>query len=420
MLSIAFDRVDVTPADNGLIGFTTPENPLPARDPLFARLFLLQDDSKTSLITSLDYGGLYCSAQDEWRKQLADAMNIPGERVILHCLHQHDAPFVNMEAAEILGKNLQWKWFFKVQDDVLKAALALKNKLQPVANIGWSETRVHGYASNRRVLMDDGSIAVRYSRCSQQEIKDKPVGIIDPMLRTLAFFGNDGNLLAAWSFYATHPQVANEGRRFSADAPGEAMNLLAERYPGVMNSLFNGCFGNLTAGKYTSLDDLEGNIKHFGKLLADAVDLNLRSMQKMPIDSFSWERCCFDFPVRHFSAADLQERSNISPTISAALAAGEEYGKLHGEEYALELLSLGDARILFLNGELFIEYQLFAQSLIADEKLAVVGNCGDTFYYIGTAEALSNPQGYEVRSFCRVMPEFEALFKKAVTELLVK
>ena len=83
-------------------------------------------------------------------------------------------------------------------------------------------------------------------------------------------------------------------------------------------------------------------------------------------------------------------------------------------------MSLGDARILFLNGELFIEYQLFAQSLIADEKLAVVGNCGDTFYYIGTAEALSNPQGYEVRSFCRVMPEFEALFKKAVTELLVK
>ena len=96
-----------------------------------------------------------------------------------------------------------------------------------------------------------------------------------------------------------------------------------------------------------------------------------------------------------------------------------DYGKLCGEEYAVELLTIGDARIIFVNGELFIEYQLFAQGLIPDEKLAVAGNCGDTFYYIGTAEALKDPAGYEVQSFCRVMPEFEDLFKNALRKLLL-
>ena len=417
MLKIAFDSIDVTPECNGLIGFTAPEQPLAARDSLFARLFLLQDDEKSSLIISLDYGGLYCSAHDQWRKELAQAVNIPENRVILHCLHQHDAPFVNMEAAKYLCIQPDWQWFDIVKNNVKKCALALFDKLLPVKEIGWSECRVYGYASNRRVPMKDGRIEVRYSRCSDSEIRNQPVGIIDPMLRTLAFFGEDDSLLAAWSFYATHPQVANEGKRFSADAPGEAMLLMAKRYPGVMNSLFNGCFGNLTAGKYTSATDLEGNIKKFGKILADAIDENLQSMHKFKADSFAWSHDVFDFPVRHFTGEELAERAEHSPTISAALIAGEEYGRVHGEEYAVELLTLGEAKILFFDGELFVEYQLYCQSLIPDEKLAMVGNCGDTFYYIGTAEALNDPAGYEVSSFCRVLPEFEELFKKSVQKL---
>ena len=416
MLKIAFDCIDVTPQYNGLIGFSVPEKKVPARDGLFARLFLLQDDEKSSLIISLDYGGLYCSAYDQWRKMLAEAVNIPENRVILHCMHQHDAPFVNIEATRYLDLELDWSWFDIVKENVKNAAVALFDKLQVVDEIGWSETRVHGYAANRRVRMDDGSIAVRYSRCHNQEVRNMPVGVIDPMLRTLGFYNDNGQLLAAWSFYASHPQVGNEGKRFSADAPGEAMMQLARRYPGVVNSFFNGCFGNITAGKYTSLTDMDGNIKHFGKIIADAVELNLQSMHKVKVESFSWERDVFEFPVRHFSDEELQKRHK---TVQAALRAGEDYGKLYGEDYAVELLTVGDVKIIFVNGELFIEYQLFAQGLIPDEKLAVVGNCGDTFYYIGTADALKDPAGYEVQSFCRVMPEFEELFENSLKKLLL-
>ena len=104
--------------------------------------------------------------------------------------------------------------------------------------------------------------------------------------------------------------------------------------------------------------------------------------------------------------------------VQAALIAGEAYGRVHGEEFAIEMLKLGESRIIFVNGELFIEYQLMAQAMIPDEKLAIVGNCGDSFFYVGTAEALSDPAGYEVKEFCRVLPEFEELFRNALQKSL--
>ncbi len=418
MLQIACAKINVTPNNNGWIGFKAPAVQSEPRDLLYGRLFLLKDDNKSSLIISLDYGGLYCSAHDQWRQELAEAMDIPVNQVILHCVHQHDAPFVNLEAAMLLEPNLDWSWFDEVKANVKNAALALTKKLQRVDRIGWNESRLHGYASNRRVPMSDNTIAVRFSRCSDPAVKHRPCGIIDPMLRTLAFFAEDGSMIASWSFYSTHPQVANEGKRFSADAPGEAMRLLQEREPGAIHSLFNGCFGNVTAGKYTT-NDLEENIRVFGKKLADGITRNHQGMELQACESFRWSREVFEFPVRHFSEEDFEKRSQQNPAIAAALKAGEEYGRIHGEEYAVELLQLNDVRLIFVNGELFVEYALFAQSLIPDEKLAVVGNCGDTFYYIGTAEALSNPAGYEVQSFCRVMPEFEDLFKQTLRKMLV-
>ena len=414
MLKIACDIVDVTPDSNGLIGFTAPEQPMEPRDPLFARLFLLRSEAGDSLIISIDYGGLYCSAHDLWRAELATALDIPLNRVILHCMHQHDAPFVHIEAAEVMNAKVNWQWFEKVRKVVNDAALFLPEKLQDVAELGWSEKRLHGYASNRRVPMDDGSLAVRFSRCGDPDVRNRPAGLIDPMLRTLGFYGKDGRMLAAWNFYATHPQVGNEGKRFSADAPGEAMRILQGRFPEVSLSCFNGCFGNITAGKYSSPDDLEGNIKYFGRLVADGITQNLQNQERFAPENISWQREVFDFPLRKFTGEELAQRY---PVVQAALIAGEKYGRSHGEEFAIEMLTLGESRIIFVNGELFIEYQLMAQAMIPDEKLAVVGNCGDSFFYVGTAEALNEPDGYEVREFCRALPEFEELFRNALQKL---
>ncbi|MBE6381271.1 MAG: hypothetical protein E7047_10125 [Lentisphaerae bacterium] len=418
MLKIAFDKVDITPGPGGWIGICAKPSQVPPRDPLFGRLFLLEDDNRSTLVISLDYGGLYLSAHDDWRAELAAALNIPCNQVILHCVHQHDAPFVDFEAVKLYDPELSWAWFDKVKSDVKTAAMALKKQLQEVKSLGWSETRVYGYASNRRVPMEDGSIAVRFSRCGDPAVKNKPVGVIDPMLRTLGFYGKDDKLLAAWSFYGTHPQVANTGERFGADAPGEAMRLLELDQPGVMHSLFNGFFGNVTAGKYSG-SDLEENIRVFGKKLADAITLNTQAMEKVSAGKIEWKREVFKFPARSFSETDYERLNKHHFTIALAMRTATEYCEQRGNDYAVEMLEIGDAKVIFVDGELFSEYAVYAQNLAVDQKLAVVGNCGDSCFYIGTAEALSNPEGYEVNSFCRVKPEFEDLFKATLRKMLV-
>ena len=418
MLKLASTKVRITPDAPVLIGFLPPPDPQPLRDDLFGRLFLLDDGGSRLLVVSLDFGALYGKTQAEWQRRLGAAVGLPPERVALHCVHQHDTPFIFIEAAEMIQPGLDWSWVEDLIVRLEEAARALPGELRPVARLGWDEQRVHGFASNRQVAMEDGSVAIRYSRCANPAIRNRPVGRIDPMLRTLAFYGKDGGLLATWSFYATHPQVANEGKRFSADAPGEAMLCLAQRHPGAVHSLFNGCVGDVTAGKYSSPTDLEGNIAHFGGILADAITRNLANPQIFTADTFAWQTESFPFPERELTPEELAQRA--AAHMDALLLAPHNRALQHPELFTISLLTLGDARILFFPGELYIAYQLFCQSVVPDEKLAVCGNCGDDPLYVPSADLLAAP----IRSFAtsttlyRARPEFEPLFQAAVRRLL--
>ena len=143
-------------------------------------------------------------------------------------------------------------------------------------------------------------------------------------------------------------------------------------------------------------------------------------METVEADSFDWQQEVFDFPAREFTEADYERLGKHHFTLPLAMRCASEYGIKRGNKYAVEMLKLGAVKLFFVDGELFSEYAVFAQSLAADQKLAIVGNCGDTCFYIGTAEALSNPEGYEVNSFCRVKPEFEETFKNTLRKMLAE
>ncbi len=420
MFQIAMTRIDVTPDSRGSVGFLPPakyEKPLGS---LYARLFLIDSGTLRVLAVSIDYGGIYFSTQKNWRKRLADVLGIPPERVILHCIHLHDAPFINIETVRLTGKSPDQGWMDVILDRLAKAAASLPANLKPVAKLGWSEARVHGFASNRRVPLDDGTIGIRWSRTQELNVRNRPVGLIDPMLRTLGFYGSDGNLLAAWSFYATHPQVGNEGKRYGSDSIGEAMKQLGKRFPDALNSYFTGCSGNVTAGKYSDPYDTQKNIRHFGTLVAETIARNLKSQELSDAGECSWRTEGFPFPAKHFTAEELSARERELPTVGITLQAAQDYAAQNPETFTLSMLKLGGIRILFLPSELFVEYQLFLQGLVPDEKIGIAENCGGDFLYVGTAETIRDPSGYETKSLCRAKPEFEELFHAAARKLLAE
>jgi len=371
----------------------------------------------------MDFCGLMNSAYDDLVRVLAKAVNAPEERVIIHCIHQHDAPLLNYEIEAYLScETYPRQWWTDVLEKCAQSAAECLDRMVTISSLGYNETRLHGYASNRRILGRDGKVVgMRWSRCSDTSLRNKPVGVIDPMLRTVAFKDSSGKIAGSMNFYATHPQVSNGRNMYSADAPGEALNILEGHLGDGLHGFFTGAGGNVTAGKYSAATDLEGNLLKFGRILADGISLNLGAMKWEDAGELHWQSTEFPFPVQQMDKDKLLSQINDESVShnrrlqEAVRLTCLEYKK--NTSYHLSLLRTGSVRMLFLPGEPLVEYQLYAQSLIPDEFLAVAGNCSDNFLYLPLAKHFEEG-GYEVDSFCWCTMDFERRFKKALPGVL--
>ncbi len=424
MLRIAPFCVDCTPPVGHPIGLTPADSATSVRDPLFLRGFILDSENERCVFASLDYGLLMNSAYDQLCEALAEAVDTSPTCVVVHCIHQHDTPMINFELDPILGMTTFPKdtWHRTVQQ-CAEAAREAVPSLKPVAAVGHSECRLYGFASNRRIMDPNGKVkGMRFSRCADKNLRNEPVGLIDPMLRTVAFKGDNDDLLGSLSFYATHPQVSNGRHMYSADAPGEAVRLFSKKQDKGLHAFCTGAGGNITAGKYSSADDLEENLLTFGRCIADGMAQNMKSIHWEPVEKMEWRTTTFPFPARPISRPEtealVKDESSAGTgksLVAAALLSSSEYPK--NVEYTINLLKLGNTRILFCPGELFVEYQLFAQSVIPDQFVALVANCSDNFLYLPLAEQLRQG-GYEVSSFCWCTKAFEERFKAAIKNIL--
>lgn len=424
MIRISTFQVDCTPPTGSMVGLNPDSKAGETGDPLYMRAIVLDCEGEISILAALDYCALLNTSYDDFRYAMANAVNADAGRIIIHCVHQHDAPLLDFQATNYIGKNNYYshKWFNSVIKKCAEAARASLRKAIKVKKIGYSETRLHGYASNRRIKLPDGSVQMRSSRCSDKAIKNMPVGIIDPMLRTIAFTGSEDRIIASMSFYATHPQTCNDGKNFSADAPGEALSLLKNDFPDSLHLFCTGAAGNVGVGKYSSPNNLEGNRRHFGFLLANGIAHNLQSLRYNDANDAVWSQISFPFPVKTLNRGEMLEEisSQKTPQVrrisNIAILCCDDYH--HNPDYIIRLFNLSGVKLLFLPGEPFVEYQLYAQSLIPDEFLAVAANCCDNFLYLPTAEAVDT--GYEGNFFCRTTSDFEPMFKSAAKKLLLQ
>ncbi len=423
MLRLGTFRIDGTPPVGQGTGFGLTDSTRGVRDPLYLRGYLLSSDKEECLIVASDWCGLMNSALRELTSALAEGAGVPAQHVIVHSSHQHDAPLFDFEIELLLGRPTFSRSFWEsLLVSAQKAARDARARMAPVAETGHAETRLWGYGSSRDVVGRDGTfLGNRWSRTTEAALVAAPVGTIDPMLRTVAFKAPDGRVSASLSFYASHPQVASGSGTYSADAPGEAMRIVSGSLGTSDHAHFMGCAGNVTAGKYTSASDLEGNLRLFGKRLADGILRNHASMSWEPAGPMSWRTASFPFPAAMDKLPRLKaeladpsvatQRKHIAAPVISAMT------DPHNTTYVLSRLALGEASILFFPGEPFVEYQLFAQSLEPDRFIAAAGNCGDSFLYLPRTSSFTLG-GYEVQSFCWCTPEIETRLEEAIREVL--
>ncbi|NNE94156.1 MAG: hypothetical protein HKN23_21115 [Verrucomicrobiales bacterium] len=400
--------------------------------PLSCRGIVIAGAEKPIVLVAIDWIGISSGGQTVFKDAIAEAVGTEPNRVVIHALHQHDAPRCDFDAEDLLKTEagLSGAGFDPefARDVVNRAAAAAGKALKgavPVTHVGLGKGIVEKVASNRRILGEDGKVKVtRYTATKNPEVRAYPAGTIDPELKMITFWKGD-SAIAALSYYATHPQSYYRTGMANPDFPGLARNA-RQTETGIPHIHFNGAGGNIGAGKWN--DGSKENRQVLAERVAAGMKLALENTKKslLKAGDVKWEVEPVLLPV----GAHVKEDELLAKIRNKVETPGGRYGAAKAliwlrrcrekDPIPVSCFAVGDARILHLPGELFVEYQLNAQKLRPDLFVGMAAYGDYAPGYIGTEIAYSQG-GYEASNRAsRVAPEVESVLMGAVKTLLEK
>ncbi|MCX6899455.1 MAG: hypothetical protein NT105_12225 [Verrucomicrobia bacterium] len=427
-LRLATFDVDVTPPVGSMLAY----DPVVRVDELTLRCrgIVLIGADQPIVLCAVDWIGIANESQDAFREALAKAARTTPERVAIHTLHQHDAPGCDFTAEGLLKKagakdlgRFESTFQRKAISRAAPAVQASIAKAQPLTYCGWGEADVKEVASNRRIPGPDGRIrATRYTACKDPKLRAEPEGVIDPRVSLLSFW-NDDAPLAVLSYYACHPQSYYRMGIPSPDFPAIARFFRQQAVPEALHVHFNGAGGNLGAGKYN--DGSRENRVALALRLADGMKRAWDATKVFPVSAscVQWRVEPVALPLgKHLDETKLRADMANQKDPKIALNAADHLAWVlrckSGHRIPIAMLAVGDARVLHMPGELFVEYQLAAKKMRSDLHVAMAayGDYGPG--YIGTARAYEEG-GYETsKPASDVSPEVEAVLTNAMRKLL--
>lgn len=426
-LRIAPFRFDVTPpAGHPLCGgWITPVKSV--ADSLEAIGFVILGAGEPIVVCAVDWTGLLNEAHVAWRNALAEAAGTTPERVAVQCVHQHDAPFVCLASEALVaeqkaGLRIVDRPFFN--DCLTRGKQAVTGALadpEPLTGIASAEAKVERIAGNRRVeIGPDGKVVrMRGSACRVQELIDLPEGLIDPKLKTVAFYSNAKKVVSC-HYYACHPMSHYGQGEVSSDFVGLARKRLQEEEPDCVHLYFTGCAGNIGAGKYNN-GSPEARVEMTGRLHKAMAEAG-KGLTPKPLKKVSWANRDLLPEVNPL----FNEEGELAQVRNSANAAANRIRPAMRVSWirriaaktpiVLSALHLDDITLLHLPAESFVEYQLRAQNLAPNRFVATAAYGDGGTWYIPTKEAF--PQGgYEV-SVANSAPGTDDALSDGIRDLL--
>jgi hypothetical protein len=420
---VATFSCDVTPPVGGqpLIWTTQVAT---VEDPLWAKGIVLDDGQSRYVLCAVDWCGLCNSSHRLFRSKLAAAVGTDVSRVMLHCVHQHTAPYVDGDAQRLLDQTskpvryVDLKFLDEVSDRLAAAAKQSLDRFQPVDRVGIGQAKVERVASSRRVKGPDGKIRVRYSSAKDPALRALPEGFIDPYLKTITLAQGERPLVRM-HYYATHPQSFYGDPRASSDVPGFARERLQKK-ENVFQVYFNGCGGDITFGKYN-----DGSHKARDELTARllaGMEASVAATQYAAAGPIRWRTAPLVLPLPAETDKALMqskatmENAKLTDVARVTAATRVAYANRISEPMDASVLAIGPAWLVHLPGESMLEFQRYAQSLRPKDFVAVAayGDLGTG--YICT-EAAFKEGGYEPTA-SHVAPQSEKVLKETIRRLL--
>lgn len=394
--------------------------------PLQAKGVVLEDGGGRYVLCALDWCEFCNETHLKFRAELAKAAGTTPDRVAIQTVHQHTAPMAELEAFNLfreMGVDTPppCPTDGQILEPLARMCAAVRESLgrmEAYDSIGTGTAKAERVASNRRVPIGDGKVGFRASSCRDPKLVEAPEGLIDPHVKTVTF-ARGGKPLARLHYYATHPQSYYWDPRSSIDFAGMAREWLQEE-EGVFQVYFNGCGGNIAAGKYNNgtPEARQGLYERLRTAMKASADATVYT----PAPGIIWRTVPVLFTPRGgegFEAAGLEARMRNkdgahNDRICAAMVL--TWLKRAGKPIDLTSMQIGGVHVLHLPGEPAVEFQLYAQGQRPDHFVAVAGygDCGPAYI---NPEKFTAEGGYEPGA-AHAVPETETVFKAAIRSLL--
>ncbi len=424
---------------------------------LYARALVLDDCShskpagnsmKRFLIVTLDHGGQSLAENQVLRHVISRATGILADDIIVNYSHSHNAPgpkkswrkvdqksnsdleplYEDWLAHDVHGLSPWEEWQYL---QIAGAAKRASSRLQPATlSVGRAPARI---AYNRR-LMQDGRIRHGVN----------PHGPIAPWVDVLGVHGENGTRIAVLFSYAAHPVIVHHDWKTGShsvigpDYPGYAVNHLRNLLdkggePEGVIMFAQGWSGDVNAYPRASGDfdacDAAGFSLAFSaeRALAESKEVRAAPLRthslalSLPCKLPSVKECqdWFEDPIAYDPEGFPYGLGNLERLMEIA-----KRGERHFRELPLRAIAIGSELCLILApGELFVEYQLFADEISQFAHTVVLGFTNANIGYIGTQKdyelpGLTGGHGIALNSAMPLEMEAEGKVKDGIKRLV--
>ena len=398
-------------------------------DELFAKALVVENDSTRIAMVTCDLIAVTEQMVDQAKLRIADRCNIPPEHVMVNATHTHTAVAV----ANLLGVDedtYYTDWVpLKIADAVELAILRLKS-----ARVGFSSVNEHRITFNRRWHMKDGT--VRMNPGVENPDLVRPTGPIDPEIAMIYVEAEDGTPISAVANFSLHYIGTDNGSAISADYFGH-FDRLMRRYLGesCISLLWNAASGQINnidfSGKTKWTAGGHKQAVKMANVIAGHFITEMQFMQMHDTLPLSGKLATLNFPRKKITDADLAVAEkilavepgtyNAYDTGPFSWVVGQPIPTALVDVYALEcqrlatlpeqlttpvqVLRLGEAAIVALPGEVFVETGLNIKTKSDTNPLFLVSLANGYIGYICTDEALTEQGGYETWAAMSSLPD---------------
>lgn len=433
-IKAAFGKVSITPPINGVYPdfFFIPAGVL---DDVYARIGVIQAADAPVLVLAVDTLGFGVAEIAELEAVIGRATGIPPMRILITSSHSHSAPILC--PVDLFGGFSPY--FDGLCDRVGALANDLLSRLEP-ATLSFGKSSCDFNVNRRRITPEGTAVS-----------GPNPDGVVDKSVPILACHNADGSSIGMFFSYCCHPTILL-GPKVSGDYPGQAQLALETRHPQSVALYLPGMFGNVRPNlseegrfrKGTPLDAM-----HCGSMLADAVDDALKVGKPISVNTIHTRRLKRPLPLDKPPSRQTLDEIAAQAVKSAQASEEEKAGRsayyagnqlamrqwvqqvrLEQTEhrvpttvdYNFSRWDIGDVHWITFSGEFFLEYGLYAQSLLGTDRTFTLGYTQGCQTYVPTAQALAEG-GYEPNAYKRwrqsapFAPEVEEAVKAVIREL---